>query len=408
MSRSALYIHSLGTVSAAGIGLQQLRQTLFGQRSSAMRFHNGLAPDPNKAFFCGFLSDLKPTNDSNRTALLLELCLKQMPELHELLRTVAPDRVAVVLGACTSGMHCIEEDMSEYVRTQQLPKNFSIRNLNLFEPARFVADKIGALGPVYTVSNACASGLLALESAAQLLCADLADLVIAGGCDGFCQFTNAGFSALSAVSSEPCTPFAESRKGINLGEGGALVAMSRQASEALLAYGGAGLTTDAHHLSAPEPEGIQAAEAMRLAEPEGIQAAEAMRLALVAAGIAPTDVDLVLAHGTGTPLNDSMEAKAIEAVFGSTTPCASYKALSGHTLAGAGALQAAIAAALLTDNPDGVLPPSAGIEATDPALAPAHVLTQTRVLGREIRHIVANAFAFGGSNASAVFSRVSP
>ena len=101
MSRSALYIHSLGTVSAAGIGLQELRQTLFGQRSSAMRFHNGLAPDPNKAFFCGFLSDLKPTNDSNRTALLLELCLKQMPELHELLRTVAPDRVAVVLGACT-------------------------------------------------------------------------------------------------------------------------------------------------------------------------------------------------------------------------------------------------------------------------------------------------------------------
>lgn len=394
MSRSALYIHSLGTVSAAGIGLQQLRQTLFGQRSSAMRFHNGLAPDPNKAFFCGFLSDLKPTNGSNRTALLLELCLKQMPELHELLRTVAPDRVAVVLGACTSGMHRIEEDMSEYVRTQQLPKNFSIRNLNLFEPARFVADKIGALGPVYTVSNACASGLLALESAAQLLCADLADLVIAGGCDGFCQFTNAGFSALSAVSSEPCTPFAESRKGINLGEGGALVAMSRQASEALLAYGGAGLTTDAHHLSAPEPEGIQAAEAMRLA--------------LVAAGIAPTDVDLVLAHGTGTPLNDSMEAKAIEAVFGSTTPCASYKALSGHTLAGAGALQAAIAAALLTDNPDGVLPPSAGIETTDPSLAPAHVLTQTRVLGREIRHIVANAFAFGGSNASAVFSRVSP
>lgn len=194
MSRSALYIHSLGTVSAAGIGLQELRQTLFGQRSSAMRFHNGLAPD----------------------------------------------RVAVVLGACTSGMHRIEEDMSEYVRTQQLPKNFSIRNLNLFEPARFVADKIGARGPVYTVSNACASGLLALESAAQLLCADLADLVIAGGCDGFCQFTNAGFSALSVVSSESCTPFAESRKGINLGEGGALVAMSRQASEALLAYGGAG------------------------------------------------------------------------------------------------------------------------------------------------------------------------
>ena len=326
--------------------------------------------------------------------MLLELCLEQMSELQELLPSIAPDRVAVVLGACTSGMHRIEDGMSEYVRTQQLPENFSIRDLNLFEPARFVADKIGARGPVYTVSNACSSGLLALESAAQLLGANLADLVIAGGCDGFCQFTNAGFSALSAVSPEPCTPFAAGRKGINLGEGGALVAMTRHYSDAFLAYRGAGLTTDAHHLSAPEPEGIQAAQAMRLV--------------LESAGLCPADIDLVIAHGTGTPLNDSMEAKAIERVFGTDVPCASYKSLSGHTLAGAGALQAAIAAALLTDNPDGVLPPSAGIETVDPTLAPAHVLTQTRVLGREIRHIVANAFAFGGSNASAVFSRVSP
>lgn len=147
MPRSALYIHSLGTVSAAGIGLQELRQTLFGQHSSAMRFHTGLAPDPNKAFYCGFLSDLTPSQNSNRTAMLLELCLEQMSELQELLPSIAPDRVAVVLGACTSGMHRIEEGMSEYVRTQQLPENFSIRDLNLFEPARFVADKLGRAVP---------------------------------------------------------------------------------------------------------------------------------------------------------------------------------------------------------------------------------------------------------------------
>ena len=164
MPRSALYIHSLGTVSAAGIGLQELRQTLFGQHSSAMRFHTGLAPDPNKAFYCGFLSDLTPSQNSNRTAMLLELCLEQMSELQELLPSIAPDRVAVVLGACTSGMHRIEEGMSEYVRTQQLPENFSIRDLNLFEPARFVADKIGARGPVYTVSNASLPGSWRLKA----------------------------------------------------------------------------------------------------------------------------------------------------------------------------------------------------------------------------------------------------
>lgn len=147
MSRSALYIHSLGTVSAAGIGLQELRQTLFGQRSSAMRFHNGLAPDPNKTFYCGFLSDLTPSQNSNRTAMLLELCLEQMSELQELLPSIAPDRVAVVLGACTSGMHRIEEGMSEYVRTQQLPENFSIRDLNLLNLLALSPTKLGRAVP---------------------------------------------------------------------------------------------------------------------------------------------------------------------------------------------------------------------------------------------------------------------
>ena len=360
MHQSALYIHSLGTASAAGIGLYTLRQTLFGERIPEMRYHSGLAPDTTESFYCGFLSDLIPEVGSTRTELLLSLCLNQMDELRALLADIDRRRVAVVLGACTAGMHRIEDDMSTYVKTQQLPADFDIRELNLFQPARFVADRIGACGPVYTVSNACASGLMAFESAAELLRSNLADVVITGGCDGFCQFTNAGFSALSAVANVPCTPFAEGRKGINLGEGGALFALTRERTGALFSYSGAGLTTDAYHLSAPEPEGQQAARAMQLA--------------LEAADIVPSDIDLVIAHGTGTPLNDSMEAKAVFEVFGSATPCASYKALSGHTLAGAGALQAAIAAAMLTDNPLGRLAPNAGISSKDPALAPADIL----------------------------------
>lgn len=392
MSQCASYIHSLGTVSAAGIGLSALRETLFGQRASDMRYHSGLAPDTQKSFYCGFLSELIPDSASNRTELLLDLCLQQMQELNTLLSTVDNSRVAVVLGACTSGMHRIEEAMFSYAHTHRLPAQFSVRNLNLFEPARYVAKKIRARGPVYTVSNACASGLMAIESAALLLESGLADLVITGGCDGFCQFTNAGFSALSAVSPEPCRPFDRNRKGINLGEGGALFAMTRNDSGALCAYTRAGLTTDAYHLSAPEPEGKMAAQAMRLA--------------LKNANLSPDAIDLVLAHGTATALNDSMEANAIYNVFGSHVPCASYKALSGHTLAGAGALQAAIAIALLTKNSQGKIPASSGLSVKDPTLAPANVLATECALGRPIHHIVANAFAFGGANASAVFSRI--
>lgn len=393
MPRCALYIHSLGTASAAGVGLNALRRTLFGECASGMRSHRGLAPQTNRLFHCGLVDAIKPDAGNDRTKALLDMCLAQMTQLPALLRKTDPERVAVVLGACTAGMHRVEEDMFTYARQRRLPETFDIGSLNLFEPSRHVAEKINACGPIYTVSNACASGLMAIESAARLLQADLADVVVTGGCDGFCQFTNAGFSALSAVSSDPCTPFDKNRKGINLGEGGALFAMSRDADNAMFAFSGMGLSTDAHHLSAPEPEGEQAAHAMRQA--------------LEVSGITPPDVDLVLAHGTGTVLNDAMEAKAVHAVFGEEVPCASYKALSGHTLAGAGALQAAIAAAFLIDNPQGRLAASAGLAHKDPTLAAANILTAPRALGRALRHVVANAFAFGGSNASAVFSRVS-
>ena len=394
MFSSALYIQSLGTASAAGIGLAALRRTLFGEENCLMRPQTRLAPDPAQPYCCGILEAADPTDSTDRTQRLLDLCLAQMSELKALLSRTEPTRVAVVLGACTAGMHRIEEAMSERERTGALPADFDVRRLNLFEPSRYVAEKIGALGPVYTLSNACASGLMAPAAAADLLRADLADVVVTGGCDGFCRFTNEGFCALSAVSPDRCRPFDAARHGINLGEGGALVAMTRQKDGALLALSGMGETTDAHHLSAPDPEGIEASHAMRLALEE----------AQLSAG----DIDLVIAHGTGTPLNDAMESKAVHAVFGPTVPCASFKALSGHTLAGAGALQAACAAALLIDNPEGYLAPSANLDTIDPQLAAVDVVQTRRALGRPLNHVLANAFAFGGSNASAVFSRVTP
>lgn len=394
MTPSPLYIRSIGTASAAGIGIASVRRTLFGLEPCAMGFHTGLAPDPDRPYYCGILRQTDAENGSDRTRRLIDLCLAQMGNLAELLAHTDPRRVAVVLGACTSGMHRVEDDMCAFAREGSLPGDFDIRRLNLFEPSRYAADKIGALGPVYTVSNACASGLMALESAAALLSADLADVVLTGGCDGFCRFMNAGFSALSAVSAEPCAPFDAARKGINLGEGGALFVLTREKGDARISFDGAGLTTDAYHLSAPEPSGKEAAHAMRLA--------------LESARLAPEDIDLVIAHGTGTPLNDAMEARAVHDVFGSAVPCASYKALSGHTLAGAGALQGALAAALLTDNPEGIVPRSTNLTVRDSSLADARIAETDLRLDRPLSHVVVNAFAFGGSNASAVFSRVEP
>ena len=134
MSSSALYIQSLGTASAAGIGLAALRRTLFGEENCLMRPQTRLAPDPAQPYCCGILEAADPTDSTDRTQRLLDLCLAQMSELKALLSRTEPTRVAVVLGACTAGMHRIEEAMSERERTGALPADFDVRRLNLFEP----------------------------------------------------------------------------------------------------------------------------------------------------------------------------------------------------------------------------------------------------------------------------------
>lgn len=202
------------------------------------------------------------------------------------------------------------------------------------------------------------------------------------------RFTTSGFYALGALSLVQCRPFAADRSGINLGEGGALVLLTKEESPVRLA--GFAHTCDAYHPSAPDPEGIEASKAMQMA--------------LAAAGLAPTAVDFVSAHGTATPLNDAMEAKAVNRVFGAQTPVASLKGLTGHTLAGAGALQAAFAWILLTMNPEGRLPVNTLSPVKDPALAAIDLVTEPRVLGRKIKAVAGNAFAFGGANASLVFT----
>ena len=228
---------------------------------------------------------------------------------------------------------------------------------------------------------------MALETAAEMIRAGIVDAVVTGGIDGFSKFTSHGFSSLGAMSNTQCSPFADNRHGINLGEGGALLVLSKEPSPVELV--GWASTCDAHHPSAPEPEGVQASGAMQKA--------------LDRAQLKPQEIDFVSAHGTATALNDAMESKAIHRVFGTNAPVASLKGLTGHTLAGAGALQAAFAWILLTMNPEGILPVNGMTGAKDPALSEIDLITQPRRLGRALGAVMGNAFAFGGSNAVLIF-----
>ena len=387
-----IFLDSVNCICAAGTNLEKTRRTLFSPNFSPLPSYDGFI-DSNKIAY-GLVTELAddplhPDYRQTRTEKLTEQCLLELPGVFDLVKKYGAHRVAVVLGASTSGMHEIEAGMKALKTEGKLPSDFSVDVLNLGRPAEYVARRIGAAGPVYTVSNACASGAMALASGAELLRAGIADAVVAGGIDGFSRFTTLGFAGLGALSADPCQPFGKSRNGINLGEGGALAILTREESPVELA--GWGVTSDAYHASAPHPDGLQASCAMEKA--------------LAAAELAPDAIDFVSAHGTSTVLNDAMEAKAVNRVLGPAARMASLKPYTGHTLAGAGALQAAFAWMLLTENPEGRLFVNRTGGTKDPTLSPFDLVEDPVALGRPLSAVMGNAFAFGGSNAVLVFKR---
>ncbi|MDO8313371.1 MAG: beta-ketoacyl-[acyl-carrier-protein] synthase II, partial [Sideroxyarcus sp.] len=194
-----------------------------------------------------------------------------------------------------------------------------------------------------------------------------------------------------AVSDEICNPFSLNRKGINIGEAAALMILSRDASPVRLV--GVGETSDAHHISAPEPEG-RGAEA-------------AMRTALASAGLEPEAIGYINLHGTATEQNDRMESLAVARVFGTdrgvVIPCGSTKSLTGHTLGAAGALEAVFCSLALLRS-DGQLPRHVWDQVRDPQLAPLMGLGAHHV-SEALSYAMSNSFAFGGNNISLILER---
>jgi len=331
-----------------------------------------------------------PHHERSRNNALL---LAALAPLRERVRAAAerfgPARVAVVLGVSTAGL---DEGVAAIRQVHSgfgWPAHYDYALQEMGNAAQCAARELGVAGPAYAISTACSSGAKALATGARLLRSGQVDAVVAGGVDALSAFTIAGFSALDAVSAERCNPLSANRRGINIGEGAALFLMGRDDGPVRLS--GWGESADAHHMSAPEPTGRGAAEAMQRA--------------LARAGVAARDVDYVNLHGTATEQNDAMESLAVERVLGREVPLSSTKPLTGHALAAAGAIEAAFAWHALVDNPSGRLPVHWWDGAGDPALPPLRVVAPGFALGRPVRHVLSNSFAFGGSNASLLFSQ---
>lgn len=266
-------------------------------------------------------------------------------------------------------------------------------------PGDAVARTFAIGGPVRSVSSACAAAALALGDALHALRSGEVRRAVAGGSDSLCLLTYSGFNSLRAVDEAPCRPFRADRAGLSLGEGAGVLVLERlddaldRGVRPLAELLGAGASCDAHHMTAPHPQG------------EG--AAGAIAAALDDAGLAPEDVDFVNAHGTGTPLNDSAEANALRTVFGARSarlPVTSTKGSVGHLLGSSGAVEAVATALCLAA---GEVHATPGGGAADPVLevdlvhgAPRRL---TQIPGRRLCAL-STSLAFGGSNAALILA----
>ena len=304
------------------------------------------------------------------------------------------DRVALILGTSTSGILSAEAAYRERDADGALPAWFDYRAThNTGALVSFVRDLLGLRGPAFTISTACSSSAKAFAAADRMISAGLADAAIVGGVDSLCLTTLYGFSSLELTSPEPCRPGDAHRQGLSIGEAAAFALLERaDAAPAQLGprivLAGWGESSDAHHMSAPHPDGRGARAAM-------VQA-------LQRAALSPHDIGYINLHGTATPANDLSEGRGVAAVFADhpDVPSSSTKGLMGHTLGAAGAVEAVVSALALQH---GLLPASVGLQTPDPAI-PLNIVSVPQRLP-SLRHVLSNSFGFGGSNASLVLSR---
>jgi 3-oxoacyl-[acyl-carrier-protein] synthase I len=298
-------------------------------------------------------------------------------------------RIGVFMGTSTSGIQQAELAYRARDRAaDKLPAQFDHRRSSCtYSIAEFVRVALDLEGTSAAFSTACSSSAKVFASARRAMAAGFCDAAVVGGVDSLCLTTLYGFNALQLVSREACRPADIARNGISIGEaaGFALLERSDGGSAVEFALLGDGESSDAYHMSAPEPNGRGAAESMRAA--------------LARAGLEAKDIDYVNLHGTATPANDAAEDKAVCAVLGTDVPVSSSKGWTGHTLGAAGILEAVIALLCVER---GVLPRSLHTRELDPALR-ANVLRESRKA--RVNRVMSNSFGFGGSNCSLIVGR---
>lgn len=383
-----VYINSWAMNSALGADITTAKRRLAQGFSEDMCSEKGWLNDGKTTVVGKVSSELSPIDGpfntrNNQIALSV---LKQIEaDVNAAIKHYGADRIAVIVATSTSGISDGEGAIKALQESAQFPDDFHYNKQELGNLGAFVAQYFSISGPVYTISTACSSSGRVFISAKRLLKAGLVDAVIVGAADSLCRLTLNGFHSLEALSTQLCLPFSQNRRGINIGEAAAFMLLSTTNKNNDVSLLGVGDSSDAHHISAPHPQGKGAIEAMQKA--------------LDDAQMTVDDIGYINAHGTATTLNDAMEAKAIYQLFSDQVPVSSTKPLTGHTLGTASILEASIGCLILQHKID--LPRQVNDGCFDQELAPIQLLKENKALKKSA--LLSNSFAFGGNNVALIF-----
>ena len=386
-----IYINDLTSVSSLGTNELTIVDSLSHTDRCYLTYRDDLLNEHKGSYFGQIKAKLPrlddyPEHKSRNSAVLAFLTYSIKDSINELKQKYSKDRIAIILGTSTSGLDETENELKKFMQTGVPSRDFYYKSQEFGDPSMFLADYLEIDGPAYTISTACSSSARALICGKRMLESGLVDAVIAGGADTLCKVPINGFNSMGVLSQERCLPFNKNRSGINIGEGGGLMILSKEKDSLELL--GVGESSDAYHVSSPDPSGAGAISAMEMA--------------LNDASLTTDDIGYVNLHGTATKLNDAMESKAMASLFKGKVPCSSTKYMTGHTLGAAGIVEAAILCYLLKHDLD--LPvQDFSHDEIDDTLDECGLIKEKIKAKKKV--MMSNSFAFGGNNASIIIAK---
>lgn len=386
-----IYINDLTSVSSLGTDEATIVDSLSHTDRCYLTYRDDLLNEHKGSYFGQIKAKLPalyeyPEHKSRNSGVLAFLADSIKDSINELKQKYSKDRIAIILGTSTSGLDETENELKKFMQTGVPSRDFYYKSQEFGDPSMFLADYFEINGPAYTISTACSSSARALICGKRMLESGLVDAVIAGGADTLCKVPINGFNSMGVLSLERCLPFNKNRAGINIGEGGGLMILSKE--KASLELLGVGESSDAYHVSSPEPSGSGAISAMEMALDNAL--------------LTTDDIGYVNLHGTATKLNDAMESKAMASLFKGKVPCSSTKYMTGHTLGAAGIVEASILCYLLKHDLD--LPvQDFSHDEIDDTLDECGLIKEKIKAKKKV--MMSNSFAFGGNNASIIIAK---